>query len=484
MGIKQLFENPLPVDKVTEKATAINLRSVARPYMRAFHFSWLGFLTAFTGWFAIPPLLVTITEDLQLTKDQEASTNIAAVSSTIIFRIFAGPLTDRLGPKRVMGLLLMVGAIPIGLSGLVTSFDGLIAVRIFIGVLGAVFVPCQAWTTHMFNRNIVGSANALVGGWGNMGGGLTYILMPVVFGGLLNQGLSKHDAWRVAMVIPACLCFIVGISCLLFVDDCPQGKWRDHKSPPAVETNVTGEKEVQTIIVSDDSKPEPNKVVIEEEKQIDNQVNKEGVETKSILKKFLLALKNHNVIILMLMYACSFGVELAVDNVIGIFFASQFGLDQHTSSYIGSSFGLMNLFSRASGGFLSDYANSKMGIRGRLLIQFLILFFEGVFLIVFRFSLGSLSSAIVVLIIFSYFTQACCGTSFGIVPFVDPAIVGAISGLVGAGGNIGGFFFNYVFKWYAYDKPSGFLVLGIAVLAVSFTTFALRIEQTMLLTRK
>lgn len=69
-------------------------------------------------------------------------------------------------------------------------------------------------------------------------------------------------------------------------------------------------------------------------------------------------------------------------------------------------------------------------------------------------------------------------------PFVDPEIMGAVSGLVGAGGNIGGFFFNYVFKWYAYDKPTGFLVLGIAVLAVSLTTFALKIEQTMLLSRK
>ncbi|CAJ0635805.1 8218_t:CDS:2 [Entrophospora sp. SA101] len=451
MGIKQLFENPLPVDKITEKATAINLRSVARPYMRAFHFSWLGFLTAFTGWFAIPPLLVTITEDLKLSKDQEASSNIAAVSSTILFRIFTGPLTDRIGPKRVMGLLLIAGAIPIGLSGLVTGFEGLVVVRIFIGILGATFVPCQTWTTHMFNRNIVGSANALVGGWGNMGGGLTYILMPLVFGGLLDQGLSKHDAWRVAMVIPACLCFIVGISCLLFVDDCPQGEWRDHK-PPAEETDVVTEKEVQTVIVTDDSKPEPTKAVIEEEKQIDNQVNKK--------------------------------VELAVDNVIGIFFASEFGLDQHSSSYIGSAFGLMNLFSRASGGFISDYANSKIGMRGRLLVQFLVLFLEGVFLIIFRYSLGSLTSAIVVLIIFSFFTQACCGTSFGIVPFVDPVIMGAVSGLVGAGGNVGGFFFNYVFKWYAYDKPTGFLVLGIAVLAVSFTTFALRIEQTMLLSRK
>jgi len=306
----------------------------------------------------------------------------------------------------------------------------------------------------------------------------------LVFGGFVSQGLEKHVAWRVAMIIPACFCLIVGISCFIFVDDCPQGDWKEHKLHQNVIVTGGDEKEVHSTTIVTDSKPGEIIKAVSEEKQVVDKVDTHAHETKSILRKFGLALKNHNVIILMIMYACSFGVELAVDNVVGIFFADQFGLDQHASSYIGSSFGLMNIFSRASGGFLSDYANSKIGMRGRLLMQFVVLFLEGVFLIVFRYSLNSLASAIVVLIIFSYFTQACCGTSFGIVPFVDPAIMGAISGLVGAGGNVGGFFFSYVFKWYAYAKPTGFLILGISVLAVSFTTFALKIEQTMLLLKK
>ena len=33
----------------------------------------------------------------------------------------------------------------------------------------------QAWTTNMFRKSIVGSANAIVGGWGNLGGGLTQV---------------------------------------------------------------------------------------------------------------------------------------------------------------------------------------------------------------------------------------------------------------------------------------------------------------------
>jgi nitrate/nitrite transporter NarK len=44
-------------------------------------------------------------------------------------------------------------------------------VSIFVtGFLGGVFVPCQAWPTAFFDKKIVGRSNALVAGWGNMGG--------------------------------------------------------------------------------------------------------------------------------------------------------------------------------------------------------------------------------------------------------------------------------------------------------------------------
>lgn len=403
-----LFSKVLPIDQHTQKSKALNLISFSRPYMRAFHFSWLGFCTAFTGWFAIPPLLEAIRPDLGLTSDQEANTQIAAVSSTIFFRVLVGLVADKVGPKKVMGMLLIIGAIPIGLSGLVNNYEGLLSVRFFIGILGATFVPCQLWTSNMFHKNVVGSANALAGGWGNMGGGLTYILMPLVYEGLLDRGLTLHMAWRVAMVIPACLCLIVGISCFLFIDDCPQGKWENHvfqveDSSNDVKNNADS-LETLTVTVKDINTKAEEKITAELDVE-----EKRGKQEKIVKKSFregaIIALKNYNVWVLMIMYACSFGVELAVDNVLGIFFAKQFGLPLKKASLISSLFGLMNLFSRASGGFLSDYGYYKMGIRGRLLVQFIILLLEGAFLFTFRYSLGSLDTAIVVLILFSYFVQ-------------------------------------------------------------------------------
>lgn len=65
---------------------------------------------------------------------------------------------------------------PSTVAGLVTTPKGLIALRFFIGILGASFVPCQVWCTGFFDKNVVGTANALAGGWGNSGGGITVSL--------------------------------------------------------------------------------------------------------------------------------------------------------------------------------------------------------------------------------------------------------------------------------------------------------------------
>jgi MFS transporter, NNP family, nitrate/nitrite transporter len=69
--------------------------------------------------------------------------------------------------------VLLAGAIPTAMAGLVVNPNGLIALRFFVGILGASFVPCQVWTTAFFDKNVVGTANALAAGWGNAGGGIT-----------------------------------------------------------------------------------------------------------------------------------------------------------------------------------------------------------------------------------------------------------------------------------------------------------------------
>ena len=52
---------------------------------------------------------------------------------------------------------------------LVTDHVGYIVERMLIGWSLAAFVICQFWSSMMFSPNVVGTANSIVGGWGNAG---------------------------------------------------------------------------------------------------------------------------------------------------------------------------------------------------------------------------------------------------------------------------------------------------------------------------
>lgn len=91
----------------------------------------------------------------------------------MVVRLIIGPLCDRFGPRICFAGVLLAGAVPTAMAGLVTDATGLIVLRFFIGILGASFVPCQVWSTGFFDKNVVGTANALTAGIGNAGGGIT-----------------------------------------------------------------------------------------------------------------------------------------------------------------------------------------------------------------------------------------------------------------------------------------------------------------------
>ena len=87
----------------------------------------------------------------------------------------------------------------------------------------------------------------------------------------------------------------------------------------------------------------------------------------------------------------------------------------------------------------SDFLYAKFGggvtgMRGRLFAQWTALVWEGCFLFLFTY-MNSLGAAIPILLCFSLGVQMSEGTSYGIVPYVVPDATGAVSGVVGAGGN-------------------------------------------------
>jgi len=407
-----------------DKSTEIKLCSFARPHMRAFHCSWWTFFVAFFIWFAIAPLMPEIKTTLGLTGQQAWTSNICSVAGTIFMRFLLGPLCDKYGARLLMGCVLMGASIPCACTGLVTSSLSLSILRFFIGLGGSCFVMCQYWSTSMFTKEVAGTANALCGGWGNLGGGVTQIVMGTLLFPLFKLGMSPETAWRTVAIVPACVGFATGFTILRISDDCPKGNYKDMK-----------------------------------EKGIMPEV--------SATSSFRDGALNFNTWLLFIQYGCCFGVELTMNNASATYFKETFELTTESAAAIASIFGWMNLFARGIGGFASDLMNRNMGMRGRLIWQTVCLIIEGIMVLVFA-NTKSLGLSIFILVIFSSFVQAAEGSTYGIVPYVDPPATGSISGIVGAGGNTGAVCFGLGFRQMAKTKDAfnlmGFTILGSAVL--------------------
>src|SRR6478672_2907044 len=188
-----------PTTHPLKKLRIFSLKGVQ---MRTFHTTWLMFFVCFFGWFGLAPLMPTIREDLHLTKSQVGNIVIISVATTIIARLVIGKLCDIWGPRKTAIRLLLVGAIPVFLVGLARDYTSFLLFRGAIGIIGASFVITQFHTSMMFAPNVKGTANAISGGWGNLGGGVTNMVMPLIFATIVGMGYTNGEAWRYAMLVP------------------------------------------------------------------------------------------------------------------------------------------------------------------------------------------------------------------------------------------------------------------------------------------
>lgn len=98
-------------------------------------------------------------------------------------------------------------------------------------------------------------------------------------------------------------------------------------------------------------------------------------------------------------------------NASALYFQDEFGQSTVSAAAIASVFGFMNLFARGLGGFGSDLFNAKYGMRGRMAWQALMLFLEGVAIVVFAYA-DTLPGSILALIFLSLMVQG-AGTCVG-----------------------------------------------------------------------
>lgn len=406
--------------------------------MKTFHVTWFTFFICFFGWFGLAPLMPTIKDDLQLTKAQIGNIVIASVSGTILARLLIGRLCDTWGPRKTYILLLLVGSIPVFLVGLAQSYTSFLLFRLAISVIGASFVITQYHTSQMFAANIKGTANAVAGGWGNLGGGITNMVMPLIFAAIVTAGFAPEAAWRYAMILPGALMLVAAFLYYRYTSDTPEGNFAELKKAQ----------------------------------------KKSGKTDYRILLDW-------RIWSLALAYAVCFGMEITFDNVAALYFVEEFGLSQSGAGFWAGVFGFMNLFARALGGILADKVGRSHGMKGKGLLLATVLLLEGAGILLFA-AAGSLTMAIISMIGFALFLKMANGATYAITPFINKDNVGLVSGIVGAGGNLGGMLFGFLFKSSTIAYWEAFQYIGLVAIAVSllvfFTRFATRAKTQIMTT--
>lgn len=281
---------------------------------------------------------------------------------------------------------------------------------------------------------------------------------------LIFQGQENADelAWRTVFAVPSIIAFCAAYVYIYQCDDSPKGDFAEL-------------------------------------------VRQQQIEIVSPFWSLGMAIQNRNVILLLLQYACCFGVEITMTNATALYMRDKFGLETPAAAATASVFGIMNLFARGLGGYGSDALNRKFGTKGRVAWQGFTLFMEGVGIIIFAFA-DTLTGAVLLLIFLSFFVQAAEGATYGIVPYVNRRftgkksketnrrsghlscwsrstshgawgifLAGAVVGWIGAGGTLGGVLFSIAFRDLSYRKA--FVTMGMAASGSAFLSLFMNMKS-------
>jgi len=419
---------------IRNKAASIRLRDFTTAPMRAFHMAWIGFFLCFFSWFGVAPLMPVIRNELHLTKAQTGNSIVASVALAIFGRLLVGWLCDRIGPRKTFTWLLILGALPVMGIGLAHDYTSFLMFRLTIGIIGSSFVVTQYHTSVMFAPNVVGAANATAAGWGNLGGGVTQMAMPLLFTAFLSLGAGAWWGWRMAMFIPGLAMMLFGVAYYFLTQDAPDGNFSDLRA-------------------------------------------KGEIATASGRGGFFEAAKDSRVWALFVIYGCCFGMELTIDNIAALYFTDYFHLALTAAGVVAASFGMMNLFARALGGIVSDRCYKKWGLRGRVILLGCTICGEGLGLMLFS-RMRMLPLAIASMMLAGLFVKMSNGATYSVVPFVNRKALGAVAGIVGAGGNVGAVLAAFLFKTSNLTWPQALLGLGVFVAVVSTLTVFVRFSET------
>ncbi len=444
-----------------------------RGKMRVLHLTWFAFFLTFVVWFNHAPLLASIKASMGLSDAEIKTLLILNVALTIPARILIGMLVDHYGPRITYSVLLAAGGLLCFMFAAAESYQTLALARFLLGFVGAGFVIGTRMIGEWFPARQAGLAQGIYAGWGNFGSAAGALLLPSLalwFGGA--------DGWRYAVGLSGALALVYAAVYYLSVRDTPAGStYFKPKRHGALE--VTSPRDFLAYVLMNvplylalallahklsglGMLSTPAAVTIDvvlvglflvQSVQIYRVNARIFVESVPQMHRY----KFKQVAILSLAYFVCFGSELAVVSMLPLFFMNTFKLSPVMAGVLAAPFGLVVLFMRPLGGWVSDRYGRKA-----ILILVMMGLTCGYTLMSQINPTWPMPLAVLACVSCALFVHLGTGAVFAIVPLIQRRLTGQIAGMAGAYGNVGGVVFLTVLA--SVQPQTFFLVIAGAAL--------------------
>jgi len=398
---------------------------------RVLSLSTFAFTLMFAVWLMFGVLGIPIQKEFGISDSQLAWLSSVAILNGSIWRLFLGVLADRIGGKRVTIAMLLLTSVPAYLLAHMTlNYHWLLVLAFLIGFAGNLFSVGIAWNSHWFPRERQGFALGLFGA-GNVGASATKFIGPAVIastiGGSYLGGIIP-GGWRFVPALYSVLLVLTAIAIFFFT-------------------------------------PSDN----------------EKIQESRRLKEMFLPLRHIQVWRFSLYYVVVFGAYVALASWMPKYYVTVYGLNLHDAALLTALFIFPASLLRPLGGYLSDKIGARKlmyGTFSTMIFALLLLAAPFGYIVletpdgpknVLPYSLGVGQFTALLFIV---------GCAMGIgkaavfkhIPEYFPHDVGAVGGLVGTLGALGGFLLPplFVFVRERTGLPqSTFIVLFLLTLTAS-----------------
>jgi len=366
----------------------------------------VGFNFSFLIWFSFAPFTGPMAEEFGLSLAEIGVLASAAIWLAPFGRILTGWLSDRFGAPAVFAIVLgYVGVFSMA-SAFAQSYTVFFIERLIVATAGITFVIGIQHVSEWFEEAQLGTAEGIYAGVGNAGAAGGALILPRVFGTGWSGPLFSTN-WRAAF-------FYTGIVSILL----------------AIAYYTLGEA-----------------AATEEKRQ--------ATAESASLTGWLYTATRYGTLVLALAYVMTFGLELSMNGWLATYYREGFGTgDLVLASTFAATFSVAAGLLRPIGGYVSDrLARNERNIiplfEGRYREQWTFVALCFVVLTMLGMTVAGLSGQVLLAVGAGFLVGMGCafseGAIFAQVPAMFPDSSGAVAGVVGGVGTIGGIVYPLIY---------------------------------------